>query len=520
MIATQVITTLLFALVTGPFLFAPLVQGHSWIEEVRVISSDGSFSDVSIGYPRGNILRGTPGFSDENLIHRLPIGFNPGYKSVADIQLIDSGTPMCRASQTKGNQTPGSPSLKASPGDMIALRYQENGHVTLPEPGKAENRGTVYIYGTTAPKDDEKLLDIFGKWNAAGTGGDGRGFLLATRNYDDGRCHQVNGREISTARQAQFPHPNVLPQGGDIWCQTDFVIPSSIEAAGQLTVYWVWDWSTTPTDAVGNGKVEMYTSCLDIDLVDGPGTSASLNYDRNQDIMNAAIEEQLTEPFLVKVPEAEGRLENVPKPNNGNPSPVSSATPEASPSIPVVDTPAEDAPVEPTPVQDGPVIETVFVTMHNTVTRVQPAPTVTIFMTPPFAGPPAISTPTAASTGPVEQPQRVGRPNVQPFFTGSTTLAILPSPSPIPTAGSPAVDVNAPATTAGPQVGRIERIGIDENGNEVIYVIEEITATTTVSSDHGAYTARPKARRSHIRMHARAFKSEGFGGGVGVKHRH
>ena len=38
-------------------------------------------------------------------------------------------------------------------------------------------------------------------------GGDGRGSLLAAQNFNDGRCYQINSRNISIARQQEFPNP-------------------------------------------------------------------------------------------------------------------------------------------------------------------------------------------------------------------------------------------------------------------------------------------------------------------------
>jgi hypothetical protein len=84
--------------------------------------------------------------------------------------------------------------LEAAPGDYIAIMHLENGHTTLPhnQPNKPRNRGTIYFYGTTQPKEQEKLFDVHLLWNKQGTGGDKRGKLLATRNYDDGQCYQPN----------------------------------------------------------------------------------------------------------------------------------------------------------------------------------------------------------------------------------------------------------------------------------------------------------------------------------------
>jgi hypothetical protein len=70
---------------------------------------------------------------------------------------------MCMLSQQEQVQTDGSPRLQAATGDAIALRYQENGHVTLPDnqPGKLANRGTVFVYSTTQPSLSDTLLGIY-----------------------------------------------------------------------------------------------------------------------------------------------------------------------------------------------------------------------------------------------------------------------------------------------------------------------------------------------------------------------
>lgn len=272
----------------------PSVLGHTWIEELRIINSNGTFAPI-VGYPRGNELRTTKGFDDRNLVHLLPPNGRDPY-------VILPSDPMCRAEQSKGNQTSGSPALSASPGDMIALRYQENGHVSLPIAGKPPNRGTVYVYGTTQPLADEKFLNIHNVWTADGTGGDKRGVLLATRNYDDGQCYQTNAQAISQARQAAFPHAATNKMAEDLWCQTDIIIPASLQAQGLFTVYWVWDWPTAATAELPAGKPETYTSCMDIILVPGEGTSKKgVKFIEGQDLNEAAVKVQLTNQFLVSV---------------------------------------------------------------------------------------------------------------------------------------------------------------------------------------------------------------------------
>jgi hypothetical protein len=101
---------------------------------------------------------------------------------------------------------------------MIALRYQENGHVTEPfnQPRKPENRGTVFIYGTTEASDSDTLLSIHKVWNSEGTGGDERGKFLSTQNFDDGQCYQIYTFNISEARQEEFPHTADHLIGADI----------------------------------------------------------------------------------------------------------------------------------------------------------------------------------------------------------------------------------------------------------------------------------------------------------------
>ncbi|KAH0548137.1 hypothetical protein GP486_008134, partial [Trichoglossum hirsutum] len=182
-----------------------LAVAHTWVERLRLISSNGTFVGDP-GFPRGNVLRTSPGFSDVPMTHLLG-------------PTIDQSTQMCSDKQQDAVQTDGSPRLKAAAGSFVALEYQENGHVTLPnnQAGKPPNRGTVYIYGTSEPQKKENFTAIFKVWNADGTGGDKRGRLLATQNFDDGQCYQVNGGNISVARKTEFPKQPDTLQGADLW---------------------------------------------------------------------------------------------------------------------------------------------------------------------------------------------------------------------------------------------------------------------------------------------------------------
>ena len=243
--------------------FAISGSAHTWIEDMRVISSNGSFTGPS-GYPRAFTKRGPGVDPDTAMVHILPPNGTP-----VDVGITTNDV-MCFPSQQKPTQSSDSPRLKAAAGDMIALRYQENGHVTLPDtnPGKPPNRGTVYVYGTTQPSDNEKFLDVHKSWTLDGNGGNKKGKLLATLNYDDGRCYQINGGPISAARQKQFPHQADQLMGQDLWCQSDLVIPKDAPSGKPYTLYWVWDWPTKAGADPGlpKGKAQTYTTCMDVDI--------------------------------------------------------------------------------------------------------------------------------------------------------------------------------------------------------------------------------------------------------------
>lgn len=198
------------------------------------------------------------------MTHLIPPNGRPsGHK-------IFAGDHICADSQKTPHQTGLSPRLTARAGDTIALWYQENGHVTLPQrsPGKPNNRGVVSVYGTTKPRTTDSLLSIHNVWNRAGTGGNKRGKLLAQAVFDDGRCYQQNTGFISKQRQKLFPpKQGVLPMGSNQWCHINVVLPkdaaAAAAAAGNLyTLYWVWDWPTK----VGLTKPELYTTCIDIKI--------------------------------------------------------------------------------------------------------------------------------------------------------------------------------------------------------------------------------------------------------------
>ncbi|EED20463.1 conserved hypothetical protein [Talaromyces stipitatus ATCC 10500] len=257
-------------------LLSSLAQAHSWVEEMTLVSPDGKFTG-KVGYPRGMILRTDPGFSDPLMQYQLP----------PQGEQLSASTYICRESQRTSNYTDKLPRLAAYPGAAVALRYQENGHVTTPwsKAGKPQNSGIVYVYGTERPKEDDHLLDIYKKWTLDGKGGDGRGRLLTSQYFDDGQCYQLNVGYISQQRQAEF-HRVAKPgdiAGANLWCQTDVPLPNDLPVGKDYTLYWVWDWSTLDED----GKVtlpELYTTCMDVTIADAgkiAGTGATVAHGEN-----------------------------------------------------------------------------------------------------------------------------------------------------------------------------------------------------------------------------------------------
>ncbi|EMC99914.1 hypothetical protein BAUCODRAFT_56205, partial [Baudoinia panamericana UAMH 10762] len=239
----------------------PSTFAHSWIEEFQVVGSNGSYIGDR-GFPRGYVARTDPGYNGFTMNYLLP---QAGVR-------IDSSDLLCHPSQRSSNYTnPAYPKIQVTPGSYVAMKYLENGHVTLPwnQLGKPTAGGTVFVYGTTQPSDAEKIADVLA-WDKAGTGGNGKGFLMTAQNFDDGRCHQINCGNISVDRQTLFPDHVQGQPGSNVeqWCETDLQIPTS-QVAGTLTVYWVWQWPTEPNAdcTYPEGKDEYYTTCSDFEVV-------------------------------------------------------------------------------------------------------------------------------------------------------------------------------------------------------------------------------------------------------------
>ncbi len=254
------------------------VNCHSWVEQVSLVE-DVAFQNP--GYPRGNgdsqaslsdvypanysvVIRTSPEFLHNGTImtYLLPPNGRSG-----DIEIISSDR-ICMPSQQFPYQSQGSPRLKVRAGKEVVLRYQENGHVTLPHatPGKATS-GTVFVYGTKESRSTDTLLNIHKVWDKDGTAGDARGRLLAEFDFDDGECYGPNFLSpIYQLRQKIFEaDPG---QGPNRWCRNRVQVPKET-TEGLYTLYWVWDWpsSLDTPDGSMRRKDEIYTTCLDLHVV-------------------------------------------------------------------------------------------------------------------------------------------------------------------------------------------------------------------------------------------------------------
>lgn len=268
------------------FIFAAFVGqslAHSWAEQLTVIL-DGVFAGRN-GYPRGYVARSSPGFHDSSITYLLP-PLDSGRTRADNTDLL------CAPSQRTRNQSPDYPRLEASPGSHIAIRYLENGHVTLPgtPPGKSLAAGIVRVFGTSQPSTQELLTDVL-EWTADGSGGNGRGRLLTVQSFDDGRCYQINDSAISAARQRVSPNScsGACGPATEHWCETDIMVPNEVAINSTYTVYWVWEWPTKAgAPGLPGGKDEFYTTCADLGIFLKPAEAVAPNPLPHQDPHNAA----------------------------------------------------------------------------------------------------------------------------------------------------------------------------------------------------------------------------------------
>lgn len=412
-------------------------MAHTWVEQLRIIASNGTFVGAP-GYPRGFVQRTSPAFSDFAVQNQVPPNGRPTGNAILSTDL------MCRQTQTIGNQTEGSPALAAAPLDNIALIYEENGHVTLLDrsPTKPVGSGTIFIYGTKNPSNTDTYLGIHRVWNTAGTGGDKRGKLLTTRQFDDGQCFQDNNQYMANMRQAKF---NVTQNA--LSCQSSVQLPEDAGTSGSYSLYWVWEW---PTLDLKTGNVvtnESYTTCMDINMISSKFPDSG-KFDTKQDPNSAAIQAQLSTNLIVN-PTIPPQLT----------SPVSG--PAKTTSTPAAATPtlsqAAGSFVTVT-VSFSPAKETVYVTNTMTVTNgaslPSQTPTKSTITVSPLPLSETVSSKTtaaalsskASSTEVVSAEAATNPPAVVPFLNPVSSVVQAPSSAPastVPSTSSTALPIAA-----------------------------------------------------------------------------
>ena len=266
-----------------PFIFLLLLAGgasaHSWLEALRSIASNGSFTSEP-GFPRGFVSRNDSSFSDDAMMYR--------------ITAKDTTTPLCHPSQQVANGyiNPRYPRLNASAGSWISLTYQENGHVSAPQVpmGRPYRSGNVYVYASTTLRDED-FHGVHGNWTADNALQNGR--LLATHYFDDTKCFQDQGSSPSPINARRKAASGNLTS---IDCQTDIQIPEDI-TSDVLALYWVWDWSLWPH--MDNTSYEAYTTCAEIDISQGGTASSEIAVGDSIPLDLKALPSQLATQFEV-----------------------------------------------------------------------------------------------------------------------------------------------------------------------------------------------------------------------------
>ncbi|KAI5918351.1 hypothetical protein F4810DRAFT_596577 [Camillea tinctor] len=246
------------------------VHAHSWVEALYRIDSTGGFTGDA-GYPIGYLPRGGGVSDDAHQNKILDTKSNPA---------------ICKPKSSSNYQT--YPRLNAAAGDYAAMQYQENGHVTQPELTQRPYRGgNVYVYGTLQHQDSDGINDVLNSWTVDGTGGNGKGKMLASHYFDDGQCYQqVANNPINSERTAKYGLP-------ELWCQTDFQLPEDLPSEGTYTVMWVWDWPLIVSDT--QNVTEIYTSCAEIQLGGAKDSTQKIKFASSNKVQSAGISSQLAD---------------------------------------------------------------------------------------------------------------------------------------------------------------------------------------------------------------------------------
>ncbi|XP_044719984.1 uncharacterized protein HRG_06573 [Hirsutella rhossiliensis] len=427
-------------------LAASTAMAHSWIESAFVVAPNGTYIGTE-GFPRGYVPRTDPGFNDKVAQHQIPEGG------------VYKGDEVLNKYPFEAN--PKHPLLLATPGSKVAIRHLENGHVTLPQAqaNKPLNRGTVYLYGTTQPKEQEKLFDVHLLWNQDGSGGDKRGRLLATRNYDDGQCFQDNKQAMAQERASKLAADGAKVEK-ELKCQSAITIPDDAKPGSVYTVYWYWDWPTLNPekrgDKVPNGwgpdaivVNESYSSVIDIKIIDslpgviakeGGGEAAWVN---KQDIYSQGIKSQMVNSFDVPVDSLGGGSGGGGSDGAVKPSPAPSApsAPAAPPASPAPGAPSAPAASPAPPAAGAP-----------SAPAASPASPAAAPAAPPASGAPAPPAPTnpaapAESKAAAPGPQSLPGSSIDTPTPGNTCVPAPPAGAIKPSKAIVTETVTVPPTT-------------------------------------------------------------------------
>ncbi|KXH68193.1 hypothetical protein CSAL01_11477 [Colletotrichum salicis] len=209
--------------------------------------------------------------------------------------LLEANNYFLCAKQPLGQQTPEFDMLKAAPGDFVGLRYQENGHVTLPDipVNKPPNRGTIGGHRTGRVEMGEVG---FSQPDTTMTASATK--LTADRsryrdNNSSGKPRWIPKALVFGAKQSSgFPKSSSVSKS---WPGKygDFPEHGSPREAAYLT----------SEDVV---KSEIYGSCamIEVDSSSRVDSATGEAYIADQDVNNIGIKKQLENLFLWLVPQA------------------------------------------------------------------------------------------------------------------------------------------------------------------------------------------------------------------------
>lgn len=414
------------------------------------------------GFARGYVPRDStnPPFTDTIPTNILPAAGQPAY----------SGNEILNKFPLDPN--PAFPLLEASPGDHIAIIHLENGHTTQPQnqPNKPRNRGTIFFYGTDKPKEQERLFDVHLVWNRQGTGGDKRGRLLGTRNYDDGQCYQPSNSELSTQRASSLA-PEGAKHEQELACQSDIKLPNDLKPGTIYTVYWYWDWpdlnpQEIDIEATKNGEYpwagtfmrgdkdphgfkesaiarnESYSSVIDVKIADpeedGFRNKAGLDgFIQDQNIYTKAIKAQMESNFQVDVDVPGDAPGNIGMPDGGDEGEAPSSTTTRGPAPTNVGGTVTVTSMVTVP--PSTIIKTVTVTAGDAASTAAPAIPSNVFVSSFLPGVPQGPSSSASTSSPSMVPSSMvappppeetnaapdgGRPTVTPFLRARNNWAL------------------------------------------------------------------------------------------------